>query len=1090
MIFSGERYLSDLNSAQISYEHWHRYLYVSQFAKDKVVLDIACGEGYGANLIAQTAQRVVGVDISQEVIDFTKEHYSKDNLIFLQGSVDQIPIEGHEKFDVIVSFETIEHVNEELQQDFLKEVKRLLKSDGIFIVSTPNKLLYSDMSNYRNEYHIKEFYEQEFISFLSIYFENTNLLGQKIITGSNIWPLTCKDDKCYFDHHYLNKKDNKFVPEQHDEAAIYFIAICSDQQINVNYNSILIDKSMSLINEKNDLINLKHNDLNQVVTQNNLVIQEKEGAISKLDQVIQEKQKALAHKDQVIQEKEAALAHNKLVMQEKEAALAHNKLVMQEKEAILAHNNLVIQEKEEILDNIYRSGGWKLLVRYYRFRDLLFPDHTKRKLFAKLLINFMRNPGSFIKDINLKNVKILFSYLRKENIDKVDIRIEKYLLKYENQPKMELLIYENKEIKDKLFFPEFDDILVSIVIPVYNQWDYTYSCLQAILENTREINYEIIIADDLSSDETINIASYLENINVVRNQTNLGFLRNCNNAAKNARGKYILFLNNDTNVQKDWLKYLVELIERDSTIGMVGSKLVYPDGRLQEAGGIIWSDASGWNYGRLDDPEKPEYNYVKEVDYISGACIMIKTDLWRKIGGFDERYVPAYYEDSDMAFEIRKLGFKVVFQPKSIVVHFEGISNGTDTNSGIKSYQVKNMENFLDKWKYTLDKEHFENANNLFLARDRSANKKTILVIDHYVPHYDQDAGGRSTFQYLKLFVEMGFNVKFLGDNFYKHEPYTTILEQMGIEVLYGVWYRDNYEKWIKNNATNINYVYLNRPHISIKYIELIRTHTNAKILYFGHDLHYLREQRQAQIEGNQELLKSSEQIKKIEMQVISRADIVYYPSIIEIEEIKKQFPDIKAKVLLAWMYERIEWSNENDFEKRKDLLFVGGFSHPPNLDGVLWFLKEIYPNILKHLPDIRFFIVGSNPPEQLLKLKSENIIITGYVSDLELSDYYNKCRLVVVPLRYGAGVKGKVVEAMYYQLPVITTSIGAEGIEDIEKTVIVEDEAKAFSERIIEIYNDYSKLNDMSKKSVEYINNYYSTDVVKANILKDFHDL
>ena len=160
----------------------------------------------------------------------------------------------------------------------------------------------------------------------------------------------------------------------------------------------------------------------------------------------------------------------------------------------------------------------------------------------------------------------------------------------------------------------------------------------------------------------------------------------------------------------------------------------------------------------------------------------------------------------------------------------------------------------------------------------------------------------------------------------------------MGIEVLYGAWYRDNYEKWIKKNATHINYVFLNRPHISIKYIDLIRIHTNAKILYFGHDLHYLREQRQAQIEGNLELLRSSEKIKKIEMDVISKADIVYYPSIIEIDEIKKQFPDIKAKVLLAWMYERIEWSNENDFEKRKDLLFVGGFSHSPNLDGVLWF--------------------------------------------------------------------------------------------------------------------------------------------------------
>ena len=143
--------------------------------------------------------------------------------------------------------------------------------------------------------------------------------------------------------------------------------------------------------------------------------------------------------------------------------------------------------------------------------------------------------------------------------------------------------------------------------------------LKQSLKKTVEVEYEIILADDVSRDETKNANEYFKNIRILRNNVNLGFLRNCNNAASFAQGKYVLFLNNDTNVQSNWLQPLVDMIESDNLIGMVGSKLVYPDGRLQEAGGIIWDDASGWNYGRFDDPEKPEYNYVKEVDYISGC---------------------------------------------------------------------------------------------------------------------------------------------------------------------------------------------------------------------------------------------------------------------------------------------------------------------------------------------------------------------------------------------------------------------------------------------------------------------------------------
>ena len=383
---------------------------------------------------------------------------------------------------------------------------------------------------------------------------------------------------------------------------------------------------------------------------------------------------------------------------------------------------------------------------------VIFKKRIQRKqeliqVSKNLLLKFTK----LSKRLNKHNINKLIYHVRRGNFSLINEKITFYT--DNNIKKMDLELIESEIQYEKLEFNFTENPLVSIVIPVYNQFDFTHKCLKSILDNTSDVDYEIIIADDVSSDETINISKYVNNIKVVRNEKNLGFLLNCNNAAKCARGKYVLFLNNDTQVQPDWLSSLVDLIESDETIGMVGSKLVYPDGRLQEAGGIIWNDASGWNYGRLDDPMKPEYNYVKEVDYISGASIMIRKSLWLEIGGFDERYVPAYYEDSDLAFEVRKHGYKVVYQPKSVVVHFEGISNGTDVGSGIKQYQVINHEKFVNKWKDVLEKEHFPNAENVFLARDRSKGKKCILIIDHYVPHYDQDAGSRTVFAYIKLFA-------------------------------------------------------------------------------------------------------------------------------------------------------------------------------------------------------------------------------------------------------------------------------------------------------------------------------------------------
>ena len=643
--------------------------------------------------------------------------------------------------------------------------------------------------------------------------------------------------------------------------------------------------------------------------------------------------------------------------------------------------------------------------------------------------------------------------------------------------------------KGKINFPYAENPKVSIIIPVYNQVHYTYACLVSILENTGEFDYEIIIADDVSTDATKEIDKFVTGLVIARNESNQGFLKNCNNAAKKARGEYIFFLNNDTTVQKDWLPPLIRLLESDKSIGMVGSKLIYPDGRLQEAGGIIWSDGSGWNYGRCDDPNKPEYNYVRDVDYISGAAIMLSRKLWEDIGGFDERYAPAYCEDSDLAFEVRKRGLRVVYQPLSVVIHFEGVSNGTDVNgTGLKRYQVENNKKLQEKWSEEF-KNQYDNVGvpNAFRARERSRGKKVILFVDHYVPTFDKDAGSKTTFQYIKMFIERGYVVKFLPDNFAKSEPYTGILEQMGVEVLYGNEMRTNIFEWIESNQANIDIAYLNRPHIATKYIDFIKEKTDIKIIYYGHDLHFLRERREYELTGDVERKNASSYWKSMELDLMRKASISYYPSNVEVDYIHTFDKKINAKAITAYVFEKFGNIDYNP-DIREGVLFVGGFSHPPNADALKYFLDNMWDEIYAQIK-VPFYIVGSNATDEIKALHNEakGIIFKGFVSEEELKELYEKVRLVVVPLRYGAGVKGKVIEALYYNDPVITTGVGAEGIDNSYNQMLVADEPGDFVNKCVTLYNDKEALKNMSKAADDYVKNKHSIEAVWDIIREDF---
>ncbi|MEQ9230631.1 MAG: glycosyltransferase [Cyclobacteriaceae bacterium] len=716
---------------------------------------------------------------------------------------------------------------------------------------------------------------------------------------------------------------------------------------------------------------------------------------------------------------------------------------------------------------------------------------AKKVLLSSTSWKLARFMGSVLFPLKLntqatKKVKSLSRLISKVNQDLRALQdefeyISKKLTSLANFRNLQIIHPEFTDLNnsEKIVLPRYEEPLVSIIIPAYNQAKFTFASILSIARHTeKDIPYEVILIDDCSSDEEARgLSSRIENLVYVQNDKNLGFLLNCNKAAKKAKGKFILFLNNDTNVQPNWLSPLVDILENEPKTGMVGSRLVYPNGIQQEAGGIIWNDGSGWNYGKNQDPKLSEFNYVKEVDYISGASAMIRKTLWEEIGGFDERYIPAYFEDTDLAFEVRKRGYKVKYQPLSWVVHFEGISHGTDEGSGIKEYQKKNREKFIEKWEVELQK-HFQNAQNVFLARDRAQFKKSILFIDHYVPKFDQDAGSRSTFSYIKLFVEEGFSVKFLGDNFYNDPEYAPILQQMGVEVLYGLSLKEHIQAWLKANGKYFDYVFLNRPHISIKYIDLIRDASDAKILYYGHDLHFLREQRELKTTKNKEKLESSQRWEQLEFEIMNKVDLSLFPSSVEIEVVKSKGSEIAVGQIPVYIFD--DFLTPTRATETKDIMFLGGFKHPPNADAVLWFMKEIWPLILGELPEIKFYIVGSHPPQEILELAGENVIVTGFVTDDELRKYYRDIKMTIAPLRFGAGIKGKIVEALHQNVPIVTTPIGAEGLVGIDSCLAVANDSTEFAQKVVDLYKNEQELSRMASAGQEYCREHFSSMAAK----------
>jgi GT2 family glycosyltransferase len=421
-------------------------------------------------------------------------------------------------------------------------------------------------------------------------------------------------------------------------------------------------------------------------------------------------------------------------------------------------------------------------------------------------------------------------------------------------------------------FPQHEEVDVSIIIPVFNQFEYTDACLASLQAVQEQPPFEVIVVDDCSTDSTSEVIAQIPGVVYLRNDSNSGFIASCNTGAKKARGKYLVFLNNDTLVKPGWLTALLDTFKEERRAGIIGSKLLYPDGRLQEAGGIIWQDASGWNYGKFDDPGKPEYNYLRDVDYCSAAALMVPKALFESVGGFDSRYAPGYYEDTDLAFKVRQAGYRVLYQPLSEVIHHEGATGGTDISTGAKKHQEINRSTFAEVWSDELAKRP-ANGDVTFLHRPRSPSGKNILVIDHHLPMPDRDSGSLRMFQILKILHGLGHRVTFLPDNLADMPPYTRELQKRGIQVVHHPHVK-KVRDYLISHGLMFDVVVLSRCDFARKHIVDVRLHASqSRIIFDTVDLHYLREQREAQLTQDPDVRRKAQEKQLLEDYLIKEAD-------------------------------------------------------------------------------------------------------------------------------------------------------------------------------------------------------------------------
>jgi GT2 family glycosyltransferase/SAM-dependent methyltransferase/glycosyltransferase involved in cell wall biosynthesis len=1046
--WTGERCVPWAPDIAVVYEHFHRYLWAARLVAGRRVLDLGSGEGFGAAILADAAVEVVGIDIDAITVDHSNLNYAGPNLSFHAGSAADLSAFADASFDAVVAFEVIEHLVE--QERLLSEVARVLTPDGLLVISTPDRRAYSDATGQENPFHLRELTQAEFTALLRTEFPHVACAGQRTMTGSRLDRLGAGDPTAA---DFFIERLGEEWRQAGGLSPLYVVALASRAPLpEVPGSSTLADFDLTLMRQQERRAVLAGADVDHLRRE----LDDTRAALRREQARLEAEVRAEAAAAAEVGRK-ARSDHDELT------AAVRSQLEQRDAELAAAHR--------EAADLAARLGAEQEELRSLRRRARRVEESvtwTAFQLARRRLYAALGGEGS-------APARALSWSLRRAG-----------RLARPSRPAAPAVVASTAPDPGPwIRFPAYAEPKVSLLVAIHARADLTKACLRSILTHTIGVAYEVILLDDAADPETKRLLAGVAGARTLVNASNLGFLRTVNRGAESARGSWLVVMNNDTEVTYGWLEAMLDCAESADDVGVVTPKYVYPDGRLQEAGALIWRDATGVNVGRGEDPAHCLYDYRRQTDYGSGAALMVRTSFWREVGGFDERFAPMYYEDADLCLQAAEHGLRVLYEPRAVVIHFEGATAGTDANPRQKRHQELNRPKFESKWRHRLEREHLRSAaTNTRLAIDRHPGPH-VLIVDHRVVTWDRDAGSQRMLGIIRGFLAEGCHVTFLPHNLVPIAPYTQELQRLGVAVLYG---HVDLRAELATIGPRLKLIVLSRPQTASAWVDSFRELApSARLAYDTVDLHWLREARRAGIADGSlgPLPPRARALRELELAMMRATDETWVVTREEAAQVRADVPD--AKVRIVPIFHELE-PHVPPAESRSGVLFVGGFEHTPNVAAALELVRRVMPAVWAEIGDVRVTIVGPNPPPEVSLLASPLVDVTGWVDDLE--PLLRSSRLLVAPISYGAGLKGKVTQALAAGLPVVTTPLGVEGLAPVEgEQVLVGRDTAELVRHVVRACTDDRLWERLSAGGQELIARYCSAEVIADQLRAALHD-
>ena len=592
---------------------------------------------------------------------------------------------------------------------------------------------------------------------------------------------------------------------------------------------------------------------------------------------------------------------------------------------------------------------------------------------------------------------------------------------------------------------------VTILILCGNSLSNLITLLDALESISLKIDVELIL---LIEQDNIAIDSFIkkniQGVTVYHVLQSSKLLSTVNKAIVNSRGEFFSILRASVLLQANWLNGLLTGISNDQSVGIVTGKIISSDGLLDQAGTFIGADSHLHKYGKADFPAHPKYNFIREIACTNGGnSLVCKTDFIR-VGGFVESSssLPMAFCMLSMTFR-QRLGKRILFTPQTEAIRLE---YEHDENLDLSGYLCSTGKGFEA---VSLE----ENIHTHPLI-----TPKAILFVDIGLPEPDKDSGSLRAYHLIKIMKELGYHVIVVPRKGQVSSPYFEDLIKLGVQVLYAFPDLKGMIKELVVLLPSISISWICRPQLNKEFEWIFNFNPKIKWVFDTVDLHYVRLAREAAIVKSRKLMKKSDRFKKLELSIAHKADVTLTVT----EDEKKLLTEqgVKNVSVVPNIHEIHLLKNNTGFSERKGLLFIGSYNHPPNVDAVRWLIQEIMP-IVWETHSISVTLLGNAPSKEVIALESGLVKVTGYVKNVE--PYFTSHRVFVAPLRYGAGMKGKIGQSLAYKLPVVTTKIGAEGVGLTDKVdVLLAEDKICFAEQIITVYQNeqlWNKLSDNSEK-------------------------